>query len=377
MEQTTENALRESEFRLRAIMEGTTDAVFLKDLQGRYLMINEAGARFLGRAVEDVIGRDDTEMFSPDTAAYIMSRDREVIRSGRTQTFEELGTSDGVTRTYLATKGPYHDAQGRIVGMFGISRDVTEIKRQQQRLDEQRAQLAHMDRVSTLGEMASLLAHDLNNPLTSIISYIAVCVGSLAKPNADRAQITETLEKARAQALHASAIIKRLRGFLRGQDERPMRIDLNAVVIEALELLQPMRKDCKARLELELAPSPLYCEVDRVHAQQVFVNLISNACEALRDNDQPQGLICVRTAMKDGAVLASVRDNVALAEPLTNDVFEAFRTSKPTGLGIGLSICRSFAEQCGGRIWCEPNDPPPGTTFQLRLPADRSVEPVG
>jgi PAS domain S-box-containing protein len=113
---------------LQAIVEGTTDAVFVKDLAGRYLMINPAGARFLGRSVEDVLGRDDTELFSTDTAAAIIQGDRRVLASGRTLTYEDRGTSAGVTRTYLSTKGVVRDAAGQTLGLFGISRDITQRK---------------------------------------------------------------------------------------------------------------------------------------------------------------------------------------------------------------------------------------------------------
>jgi len=113
---------------LQGITEGTTDAVFVKDLQGRYLMMNSAGARFLGRSVEEVVGKDARQLFSPESGRQIMERDRSVLQSGETSTYEEVGVSDGVARTYLSTKGPYRDATGRVVGLLGISRDISHRK---------------------------------------------------------------------------------------------------------------------------------------------------------------------------------------------------------------------------------------------------------
>jgi PAS domain S-box-containing protein len=121
-------ALQQSYDLARAIIEGTTDAVFVKDRQGRYLMINAAGAGFLGKAVAEVIGQDDTQLFSPPTARAIMERDRQVMATGEAHTYEDVGTAAGVTRTYLSTKGPYRDARGTVVGVIGISRDITERK---------------------------------------------------------------------------------------------------------------------------------------------------------------------------------------------------------------------------------------------------------
>lgn len=128
-----EEALQQSYELLRAVIEGTTDAIFVKDRQGRYLMINTAGAGFLGKAVAEVIGKDDTELFSPQTARAIMEGDRRIMATGEIQTYEDVGTAAGVTRTYLSTKGPLRDARGDVVGVIGISRDVTERKRAEER----------------------------------------------------------------------------------------------------------------------------------------------------------------------------------------------------------------------------------------------------
>jgi PAS domain S-box-containing protein len=133
-----ERAVRESHATLRAVVEGTTDAVFVKDLHGRYLMINAAGARLLGRSVAEVIGKDDGELFSPDTARRIMADDRRTMKGGAVRTYEEQGTAAGVTRTYLSTKGPYQDAQGNVLGLIGISRDISERKQAEEEAAKQR-----------------------------------------------------------------------------------------------------------------------------------------------------------------------------------------------------------------------------------------------
>ncbi|MGA8213955.1 MAG: PAS domain S-box protein [Candidatus Sulfotelmatobacter sp.] len=126
---------------LQGITEGTTDSVFVKDLQGRYLMINSAGARLLGRTVEEVIGKDDAELFAPENGREIMAADRKVVESGKTQTYEELGVSAGVARTYLATKGPYRDSNGEIIGLLGICRDITDRKRAEEEFRQSQQKL--------------------------------------------------------------------------------------------------------------------------------------------------------------------------------------------------------------------------------------------
>jgi len=128
-----ENSVRQGYALLRAVIDGTTDAVFVKDREGRYLMINGAGAEFLGKTVAQVLGQDDTRLFSPETARAIMEADGRIMATGEVHTYEEVGTAAGVTRTYLSTKGPYRDADGTICGMIGISRDITERKQAEER----------------------------------------------------------------------------------------------------------------------------------------------------------------------------------------------------------------------------------------------------
>jgi two-component system cell cycle sensor histidine kinase/response regulator CckA len=126
---------------LQGITEGTTDSIFVKDLQGRYLMINSAGAQLLGRRVEDVIGRDDTELFAPENGQEIMAGDRKVMESATTQTYEELGIAAGMARTYLSTKGPYRDSNGEVIGLLGICRDITDRKRAEEEIRQSQQKL--------------------------------------------------------------------------------------------------------------------------------------------------------------------------------------------------------------------------------------------
>lgn len=159
-----QESLARNEALLRAIIEGTTDAVFVKDRPGRYLMINTAGARAIGRTIADIIGKDDTELFPPDLGRKIMESDRRVMESAVTETFEETTRSWGAVRTYLATKGPIRDDAGNVVGMFGISRDITTRKREEERVREAEAKLR------TIVEQLPVVTYvgQVEDPLTTL-----------------------------------------------------------------------------------------------------------------------------------------------------------------------------------------------------------------
>ena len=147
-------ALYEQNAILQAVLDGTTDAIYVKDLQGRYLLINAAGARFLDRPVEEILGQDDRVLFSPETAAAIMAQDRLVLASGQTQTVEDVGTAGGQTRTYLSTKGPYRDAEGQLIGIFGISHDISDRKRAEKRLAAEHAVARALSESASFAEAA-------------------------------------------------------------------------------------------------------------------------------------------------------------------------------------------------------------------------------
>jgi PAS domain S-box-containing protein len=176
--QRAEAALRANLSLVQAIIDGTTDAIYVKDLQGRYVMINAAGARFLGKPVEEVLGQDDTALFSPDTAEAIIAGDRRVLRSGTTQTYEDVGTSMGITRTYLATKGVYRDPQGTVIGLFGIARDITERKQ----TDEHIKASLHEKEV-----LLKEIHHRVKNNLQIISSLLSLQARYLKVPHAQHA----------------------------------------------------------------------------------------------------------------------------------------------------------------------------------------------
>ena len=370
--------LQRSHDLLSAITEGTTDAVFVKDLQGRYLMINSAGAGFLGKPVNEILTNDDRRFFSPETAVAIMERDRRVMVSGKTQTYEDVGTAAGVTRTYLSTKGPYHDRRGEVVGLVGISRDITERKQLERELERRVAELAEAERRKD--EFLAMLAHELRNPLAPI--HLAVQVTRRAELN--DAQFRSARDVIDRQVHHMVRLVDDLLDvsrITRGKIElRKEPLDLAPVISHALETSRPLIDSKNHELQVALPQVPVHVLADPARLAQVLANLLNNAAKYTGAG----GRIWL-TVERDGAtVLIKVRDSGRGIPPtMLPKVFELFAQVDVTldraegGLGIGLTLVKTLVEMHGGSVHAESAGPGCGSEFIVRLPVlDHPIDPA-
>jgi two-component system, cell cycle sensor histidine kinase and response regulator CckA len=364
-----QHALVESHSLLRAVVEGTSDAVFVKDLDGRYLMINTAGARLLGKTVDEVVGQNDLALFAPDAARAVVDHDRQVIAAGALQTFDECLTAAGVTRTYQATKGVYRDAQDHVIGLIGVSRDVTELKR----LEEQLRQAQKMEAV---GRLAGGIAHDFNNLLTVINGYGDLMLNRLDAGDPNRELLTEVMKSAE-RAIH---LTRQLLAFSRKQVLQPRVVNLNALLNELRKLLAPLiGEDIDLRFvpgnELDLV------KIDPGQFEQAIINLVVNARDAMPDGGRliietrnvelgEDDAAHQRDVRAGGYVLVAVTDSGLGIDPATKArIFEPFFTTKGPGkgTGLGLAMVYGFVKQSGGHIevYSEAGH---GTAFKVYLP---------
>src|SRR5919109_1280062 len=280
-----EERLQENYQIMQAVFAGTSDAIFVKDLQGRYVMINSAGARILGKSPEDVIGKDDTELFAAESVDQIREHDRHVLTSGDTQNYEETGAVLGATRIFLSTKAPHRDHQGNIIGIIGISRDITERKQAEEQLQRQRDALYQSEKLATLGQLLAGVAHELNNPLSVVMGQAALLQQSVRnKRQAERAgKIVQAAER-------CARIVNNFLALARQRPPERQLVQLNTVVREAVELLAyPLRVD-SVEVVFALADELPVLRADAHQLHQVVVNLVANAHQAMREVPGPRRL---------------------------------------------------------------------------------------
>jgi C4-dicarboxylate-specific signal transduction histidine kinase len=220
-----------------------------------------------------------------------------------------------------------------------------------------------------MGEMATGLAHELNQPLCAIVNYLQGCSRSIQSDVGDRDRLLDSIARAAAQAERAGQIIERIREFVRKGEARRTDVDVNSLLREAVDLLTPeVRHDC-AELVLALADSLPPVLAEPIQIQQVIVNLVRNSLEAMADVDADARQLTIRTAVVDGGCVELAVSDTGLGLPQgeVERAFDAFFTTKSNGMGMGLAIGRSIIEAYGGRLWAESN-PDCGATFRFTLP---------
>ena len=276
---------------------------------------------------------------------------------------------NGIVKWIHTVGHPVLSNAGDLEGFVGSSTDITELKRAEQEREKLRqleADLAHIDRVSTLGEMAASLAHEIKQPIAAAITSANSCIEWLAHepPNLDRARAAAArIDK---YGNRAAEIIDRIRSLYKNSPPQRELVDVNGIVHEIFTLLQGEAIRYSIAMRPELAAELPKIKVDRVQLQQVFMNLMLNAIEAMKDSG---GELTVKSELQDGQLLFSVSDT-GLGLPMEKDqIFSAFFTTKPQGSGMGLAISRSIVESHGGRLWATANDGR-GATFHFTLPTE-------
>jgi C4-dicarboxylate-specific signal transduction histidine kinase len=276
---------------------------------------------------------------------------------------------------YVQTSGkPFFDAKGNFLGYRGVSTDVTATVRADQAeeaLREVQAELAHVTRVTTLGELTASIAHEVNQPLAAIVASGDACLRWLGRDVPQLDEVRGAVEGMINDGNRAADVIRRVRALAKKTDAVKAPLPINGIIDEVIQLLQREMLSHRALLRLELATELPPVLADRIQLQQVILNLVMNGLEAMAPIiDRPRELK-IRSRREADQVLVAVEDSGVGIDPEHIDrLFNAFFTTKPSGMGMGLSICRSIIEAHGGTLWASRNAGV-GATFAFTLPADR------
>ena len=280
--------------------------------------------------------------------------------------------------TYVKVSGkPYFDAKGNFLGYRGTGNDVTAAVRADQAeaaLRQVQAELVHIARVTTLGELAASIAHEVNQPIAGTLANAQAALRWLGAETPDLDEVRKALDRIVRDSVRAGAVVGRIRDLIKKAPAREDRVDINAAIREVIELTRSEATKNGVLVRTELADSVPLVRGDRVELQQVILNLVINAVEAMSAlTEGPRELQVVTSRTGSDHALIAVRDTgPGLAPTVEENLFKAFNTTKPNGLGLGLSICRSIVESRGGRMWATANAPR-GAVFQFTLPVHPEI----
>jgi two-component system, LuxR family, sensor kinase FixL len=373
MNQPNPDMRLEAEAHLRSILATVPDAMVVIDEQGIILSFSAAAEKMFDYQEAEVVGRNvkmlmpspDRERHDQYLTNYLTTGKRKIIGIGRVTTGLHR---DGSTFPMELSVGEAWLGERRI--FTGFVRDLTERQETLLRLQDLQSELAHVGRVSEMGTLASSLAHELNQPLTAVATYCESARDLLdSEPDAEAlAMVREALDEAAEQAVRAGQIVRRLRDFMsNGEMERRIE-SLQRLINEANALALVGSREHGIEVQLFLDPGADLVFVDRIQVQQVIVNLIRNAIDAMMASEL-RCLSLTTARYGDGLVEVTIADTGSgIGETVAPQLFQPFVTSKQNGMGIGLSICRTIVEAHGGRIWFEPGQNG-GTAFHFTLPS--------
>jgi PAS domain S-box-containing protein len=364
---------RERQF-LRQVIDTDPNFIFAKDREGRFTLANKAVADAYGTTVENLIGKTDAD-FNPhrDEVESFRQMDLQVIDTLQERFIpeERITNGHGRVRWLQTVKRPIIESDGSVNQVLGASTDITQRKQTEMELREQREELAHVARISTMGELAASLAHELNQPLTAILSNAQAALRFLSSKPADIEEVREILQDIVKDNSRASEVIRRMRSLVKKEAIEFAPVDMPSLVRDVAALVHSDAILLNVKLLVETTDGLPAVHGDKVQLQQVVLNLLLNAFDAMKECPPTERQVKLSVERNDaGLIQTAVSDRgPGLSHDKLDKIFQPFYTTKGEGLGMGLSICRSIIEAHGGRLWAE-NNPDRGATFYFTLPLE-------
>lgn len=364
---------RSARAQFQALLDAAVDAIVLIDERGLIRGFNRSAEKLFGYTADEVVERN-VHLLMPEPyrgehddyiRRYLSTGEARIIGIGREVTARR---KDGTCFPIDLSVGEIADERGP-ARFVGILRDLTERKAAEQEAVEQRERLAHLIRLGTIGEMTTAIAHEINQPLTAISTYAQACERLMRDDNVEDGEVIATLAKIGGQARRAGEVIRHLRRLVKQRDSETEIADVNDLIHDLMDLASMDARAQGLVIRTELAGRLPPIEVDTIHIQQVILNLVRNSVDAMAQS-RTDDVIVIRSAATEPAwVEVQVIDHgPGIPDHVMKNLFEPFLTTKPDGLGVGVSICRSIVNSHGGELYFE-NNLPSGTVARFTLPA--------
>jgi PAS domain S-box-containing protein len=361
-----QEAVRRSEDRLRLVVDTLPAMVWSKLPEGSADFLNQRFREYTGFTLEEGLGWGWMNAFHPEDRAE--EEWRAAFAAG--EPFEKearLRRADGVYRWFLLRAAPLRDERGNVVKWYGTTTDIEDRRRAEEALHEAQDKLAHVTRTQAMGELAAAIAHEVNQPLTAIVTNAGFSLRQLKGSTANLDELRTAITEIVNDATRASAVISRIRGLLAKGSPRRMELDINKVIQEVITLLRNELTRNRVSLRTDFASNLAPVSGDPVQLQQVLINLVVNAIDAMRLYTDRTRELRIRSAKNAHGILVQVQDSGPGIKPeLADGIFEPFFTTKAEGIGMGLAISRSIIESHGGQLSLVSASQ--GTLFQFILP---------
>ena len=372
----SEADLRETQRRMELAASAAELSMWMWDIVRNEIWITDKGRALFGFGPSEKLDFDRfRSSVHPDDRESVLKAVGNSLRTGAEYRCEyRVVSADGQLR-WIAGRGHVEfNGDGQPVRMRGASLDITKRKQAEEQVACQRNEMAHLSRVSTLGELSGSIAHELNLPLSAILSNAQAAQRILANGDADPAEVREILNEIVSEDKHAAEVIQRLRQWLKKDMLQQHSLQINEVVEDVLKLIRSDLINQKVTVDTQLARNLPMVTGDPVQLQQVLVNLVVNACDAMTSCNTPERRLLIRTGIENGssAVIVSVTDRGdSIPREKLEQIFEPFFTTKEKGMGLGLSVCRTIIAAHRGKLWAT-NNADCGATFHFSLPISAS-----
>lgn len=365
-----EKALQASEQQLRLVIDAIPELIAYVDADLAYQFNNKAFEKWFGFSRHEIKGKKIWQVIGERPYSVITPYIKEVM-SGKIITFEEKLNYPYRGDVYIRSSYvPNFSDSGNVIGFFLLTADITQSKKEEEGKLKHMLEAAHASRIITIGEMSTQLAHEISQPLASIGAYSSACIRLIEKDRADTEELHSAFKSISTQAIRAQEIMHELRNFVK-KDSSRKTVSVNELVQNAIRFLQIEIRENKPDLSLELAEDLPLIEADQILIEQVIVNLVKNAMEAMQILDQEDRRLTIETNVcQDSGVFVSVKDSgPGITDYEASKIFEPFYTTKPEGMGMGLAIIRSIIDSHGGKLEVLTNGDN-GTTFHFTLPGN-------